>query len=72
MCHRDRTLASVLADRLLIVLNGLSPERVRYFGVDINGIQLKATDADWTHGAGKQVAGTVQDLVLYVCGRKTS
>lgn len=57
-------------DRLQIVLNGLSPKRARYFGVDLDDVKLKATDADWTYGSGKEVTGTLQDLVLYVCGRK--
>ncbi|WP_207925911.1 maleylpyruvate isomerase family mycothiol-dependent enzyme [Actinocrispum wychmicini] len=59
------------ADRLLIVLHGLSPKRAKYFGVDLTGVRLSATDADWTYGSGKEVTGTLQDLVLYVCGRKT-
>ncbi|GAB3908621.1 maleylpyruvate isomerase family mycothiol-dependent enzyme [Kibdelosporangium lantanae] len=58
------------ADRLMVVLNGLSPKRARYFGVDLTGVQLRATDSDWTYGSGEPVAGTLSELVLYVCGRK--
>jgi uncharacterized protein (TIGR03083 family) len=35
----------------------------------IAGLRLRATDADWTHGAGPEVAGPVLSLVLAMTGR---
>jgi uncharacterized protein (TIGR03083 family) len=62
----DRT---VPPERIRIVLNGLSPKHLKYFGVDLTGIQLKATDLGWTYGAGELVEAPAQDLLLKVCGR---
>jgi len=38
----------------------------------IAGLRLRATDADWTHGDGPEVAGPLQSLVLAMTGRKGS
>ncbi|SDJ56822.1 TIGR03083 family protein [Lentzea albidocapillata subsp. violacea] len=56
-------------DRLRIVLDGLKPATVRYFGADLDGTRLEATDLDWTFGEGEPVRGLAQDLLLLVCGR---
>lgn len=55
-----------------VLLPGLgSPRMVRYFGTDLTGLELRATDADWTAGPGPSViSGTAADLALLVCGRK--
>jgi len=50
--------AAYLADNRLMG----GPRRVR-------GLRLVATDADWTHGAGLEVAGPAPDLLLAVAGR---
>jgi uncharacterized protein (TIGR03083 family) len=61
----------VPADRLLVVLAGImSPKTLRYFGVDLTGIELRATDITWSSGSGKLLTGTAQDLALVACGRK--
>jgi uncharacterized protein (TIGR03083 family) len=58
-------------DRLRIVLQGAgTPKNIRYFGVDVRGIELRADDIDWTFGSGPTVSGTAQDLALVLCGRK--
>jgi len=36
----------------------------------ISGLGLRATDAEWSHGEGPEVAGTVQSLILAMTGRK--
>ena len=36
----------------------------------IAGLTLRATDADWTHGAGPEVSGPVLSLVMAMTGRK--
>jgi uncharacterized protein (TIGR03083 family) len=60
----------VPADRIRLVLAGAdSPRAVRYFGVDLAGVRLSATDLDWTYGTGTPVSGTAQDLLLVLSGR---
>lgn len=56
-------------ERLKIVLDGMKPSNVKYFGADLDGKRLEATDMDWTFGGGKPVRGLAQDLLLLVCGR---
>jgi uncharacterized protein (TIGR03083 family) len=56
-------------DRLAIVLAGSGPKQLKYFGVDLTGVQLSATDLDWTIGTGHPVTGTAQDLLMVICGR---
>ncbi|EME23317.1 MAG: maleylpyruvate isomerase family mycothiol-dependent enzyme [Rhodococcus qingshengii] len=56
-------------DRLTRVLSGLSPKTVKYFGTDLDGARLRADDRDWTYGAGAEVHGAAQDLLLVLCGR---
>jgi uncharacterized protein (TIGR03083 family) len=56
-------------DRLKIVLDGMSPKHARYFGADLGGKRLEATDLDWAFGEGRPVRGRAQDLLLLVCGR---
>ncbi len=36
----------------------------------ITGVQLLATDTDWSHGTGPQVTGTLNSLILAMTGRK--
>lgn len=57
------------ADRLA-VFTKLDPRGVKFFGVDLTGIQLRADDLDWTYGTGEPLSGRAQDLVLVVCGRR--
>ncbi len=61
----------VPADRLAVVLPNLAtPKSLKFFGVDLRGMQLRATDTGWTFGSGRTVTGTAQDLALLLCGRK--
>ncbi len=39
------------------------------FGVDLEGVELRADDLEWCYGAGVPVSGTAQSLALVVCGR---
>ena len=57
-------------ERMVMVLGGLTPKQLAYFGVDLTGVELRATDADWSYGAGEPVTGRAQDLLLLVCGRR--
>jgi len=57
-------------DRVVMVLGGLEPKQLRYFGVDLDGVELRATDADWSHGSGEPLEARARDLLLLVCGRQ--
>jgi len=57
-------------ERLRVVLPGSAADRsVRFFGVDLDGIELRADDMDWTLGSGTPLTGAAQDLLLVLCGR---
>jgi len=53
-------------DRVRLVLGGLRPGQFAH----VDGVQLQATDVDWTYGIGEPVRGRAQDLLLLVCGRR--
>lgn len=57
-------------ERVGLVLAGLQPRQVAFFGVDLDGVQLRATDIDWSYGSGEAVHGRAQDLLLLLCGRR--
>ena len=57
-------------ERVALVLAGLRPKNVAYFGTDLTGIRLQATDLDWSYGTGTPVRGPAQDLLLVICGRR--
>jgi uncharacterized protein (TIGR03083 family) len=40
------------------------------FGVDLDGVELRATDLDWSHGSGSLLIGPAQVLALVACGRR--
>src|SRR6266571_1421826 len=57
-------------DRLRLVLpDSLTGRAVRFFGVDLSGIELRARDIDWALGSGTPLTGAAQDLLLVLCGR---
>ena len=61
----------VLPERLGIILAGITTAKsLRFFGTDLDGIELRADDLDWSLGSGTPVSGSAQDLALLVCGRK--
>jgi uncharacterized protein (TIGR03083 family) len=58
-------------DRLRMVLDVVTrPEPIKFFGTDLNGIELRADDIQWPFGSGTPVFGLAQDLALVICGRK--
>ncbi|MCI4066622.1 maleylpyruvate isomerase family mycothiol-dependent enzyme [Micromonospora sp. R77] len=57
-------------ERLALVLTGMRPRNIAYFGVDLTGVRLRATDVDWSLGDGTPLTGLAQDLLLVVCGRR--
>jgi len=57
-------------ERLRLVLPAsLSDRSVKFFGVDLDGIELRAQDMDWTLGSGVPLTGTAADLLLVLSGR---
>ncbi|GLY51142.1 maleylpyruvate isomerase family mycothiol-dependent enzyme [Lentzea sp. NBRC 102530] len=58
-------------DRLRIVLDAMKPANVEYFGADLDGKRLEATDLDWAFGDGPDIVkAPAQELLLLICGRK--
>lgn len=71
----DITLAlcperTVPAGRMSAVLGGMSPRSIGYFGTDLSGVRLVATDLEWAFGDGEPLRGRAQDLLMVVCGRR--
>ncbi|MEU5722276.1 maleylpyruvate isomerase family mycothiol-dependent enzyme [Micromonospora sp. NPDC047738] len=57
-------------DRVALVLAGMRPRNIAYFGTDLTGVSLQATDLDWVYGSGAPLRGLAQDLLLVICGRR--
>jgi uncharacterized protein (TIGR03083 family) len=58
------------ADRIALVLASVSPRQIRYFGFDLDGQRLTATDADVSVGDGANVLTmTAKDILLALTGR---
>ena len=60
---------TVPTERMGIVLGSMKPKQVKFFGVDLEGIELRADDLDFGYGNGRLVSGAAQDLLLVICGR---
>ena len=57
-------------ERLRLVLPAsLTDRSVKFFGVDLDGIELRAQDMDWALGSGAPLTGAGSDLLLVLCGR---
>jgi uncharacterized protein (TIGR03083 family) len=57
-------------DRIRKVLDALTKaDSLRFFGPDRDGIELRATDLDWSFGSGGAVSGVAQNLALVLAGR---
>jgi uncharacterized protein (TIGR03083 family) len=57
-------------ERVGMVLSGFTARGARFFGVDVTGLRLVATDVDWSFGEGEEVRGPGAALLLAVCGRR--
>lgn len=57
-------------ERVAMVLAGMRPRNIAFFGADLTGVALRATDLDWSYGTGTPVEGLAQDLLLVLCGRR--
>ncbi|PPJ36121.1 hypothetical protein C5E45_22245 [Nocardia nova] len=56
-------------ERIALVLDHASPKSLRYFGVDLAGRQLRASDAPVTLGSGTPITMCAKDILLIVTGR---
>jgi uncharacterized protein (TIGR03083 family) len=55
---------------LRIVLAAITkPKSLKFFAADLQGIELRADDIDWSFGSGTSVSGRAQELALVLCGR---
>ena len=62
---------TVPEERLRRILPASADDKtVMFFGVDLAGIEFRASDLDWTLGAGTPLTGAGADLLLAMCGRK--
>lgn len=57
-------------DRIALAMRGSKPEDSAYFGVDLSGIRLIATDADLVIGDGVDTPMTAKELLLTATGRR--
>jgi uncharacterized protein (TIGR03083 family) len=58
------------ADRIALVLESTGARQLRYFGVDLGGQRLTATDADVSVGQGANaIPMTAREILLVVTGR---
>jgi len=58
---------------LAVVLGSVTgPRSMKYFGTDLTGVQLQATDLDWSHGQGPPLRGPAASLILLVTGRRVA
>lgn len=58
------------AQRIATVLAHSRPRALAYFGVDLAGIELRATDADFRLGIGDVVELPIKEILLTVTGRR--
>ncbi|WP_306362249.1 maleylpyruvate isomerase family mycothiol-dependent enzyme [Nocardia sp. CC227C] len=63
-------LPAAPADRIALVLGDGDQKALAYFGVDLTGVQLRATDADCTIGSGSPIDMPAKDILLTVTGRR--
>ncbi len=60
----------VPAERVARLLGSVAgPGTPNLFGVDLEGVELRADDLNWSYGSGTPASGTAQALALVVCGR---
>jgi uncharacterized protein (TIGR03083 family) len=57
-------------DRIAAVLSHVGPRNLAYFGVNLAGIQLRATDADVCVGSGEPLTLSAKEMLLAITGRR--
>jgi uncharacterized protein (TIGR03083 family) len=57
-------------ERIAAVLAHAGPRNLSYFGVDLSGVELRATDADIRLGSGRPIHLPAKDVLLTATGRR--
>lgn len=57
-------------ERIAAVLSHVGPRNLAYFGVNLTGIQLRATDADVCVGSGEPLTLPAKEVLLAITGRR--
>ncbi|MGD3111891.1 maleylpyruvate isomerase family mycothiol-dependent enzyme [Streptomyces sp. YGL11-2] len=57
-------------DRVRILLDTVTPRTLKFFKAAVDGVELRATDREWSYGTGAPLSGSAQDLLLLAYGRK--
>ena len=57
-------------DRVRLLLEHVTPRTLKFFGANLDGVELRADDLDWSFGTGAPLIGSAQDLLLLAYGRK--
>jgi hypothetical protein len=57
-------------DRLRLLLSHVSARTLKFFRADLDDVELRADDLDWSFGTGTPLVGAAQDLLLVAYGRK--
>jgi uncharacterized protein (TIGR03083 family) len=57
-------------ERIALVLRNAGPKNLAFFGVDLGGRRLVATDADISLGEGEELLLPAKELLLVVTGRR--
>ena len=63
-------LSAAPADRIALVFADSEPRNWKYFGVDLTGVRLVATDTDVAVGDGEPVHLPAKDILLRLTGRR--
>jgi uncharacterized protein (TIGR03083 family) len=54
---------------VVAVLNQLTAANGAFFGINLNGVRLEATDTDWSWGTGETLRASSGELVALLSGR---
>ncbi|MEU1825132.1 maleylpyruvate isomerase family mycothiol-dependent enzyme [Streptomyces abikoensis] len=57
-------------ERLRIVFRTVQPSTLRFFKAKLEGVELRATDLEWSYGSGRTLTGPAQELLLLAYGRE--
>jgi uncharacterized protein (TIGR03083 family) len=62
---------AVRPEAIRTVLDLIAEPKTRgHFGVELDGVELQATDLDWSSGSGAPLRGRAEDLALVLTGRR--
>lgn len=68
-CTEPLGLAGPPVATIRLVLDHAGPRNLRFFGVDLTGYRIDATDTDWQLGDGEPIHLTAKDALMVITGR---